>query len=95
MPVCLWLYVFCAGQPYRHAVWLPAAAIEAKRPSLLRNFLSRHAGGDADTDWADNNNINPAWYRVSSSHRARTRARLPPLPAVPSTVLGVGVAPPC
>lgn len=58
-----------AGRPYRHAVWLPAAAIEAKRPSLLRNFLSRHAGGDAETDWADTNNINPAWYKVRLQQR--------------------------
>ena len=60
-------YLCFAGRCYRQAVWLPAAVIEAKRPSLLRNFLSRHAGGDIDTDWADTNNINPAWYKVSTA----------------------------
>jgi hypothetical protein len=48
-------------------VWLPAAAIEKKRPALLRNFLARHAGGETETDWVDNNNINPAWYKVSGA----------------------------
>ena len=65
--MCHLLYLCFAGRCYRQAVWLPAAVIEAKRPSLLRNFLSRHAGGDIDTDWADTNNINPAWYRVSTA----------------------------
>jgi hypothetical protein len=44
--------------------------IERKRPSLLRNFLSRHAGGQTDTDWADSNNINPVWYKVRGSRSA-------------------------
>jgi hypothetical protein len=56
-----------AGKSYRNAVWLPSVVIERRRPSLLRNFLSRHAGGQTDTDWPDNNNINPVWYKVRGS----------------------------
>lgn len=51
-------------------MWVPAAAVEKKRPHLLRNFLSRQAGGDIDTDWAETNSINPAWYKVRCSHSA-------------------------
>lgn len=59
-----------AGKSYRYAVWLPAAAAEAKRPQAVRNFRARHASGDADTDWTDTNNINPQWYRVSCGSKA-------------------------
>jgi hypothetical protein len=63
-----------AGKSYRYAVWLPAAAAEAKRPQAVRNFRARHASGDADTDWTDTNNINPQWYRVSHKIKACSAA---------------------
>lgn len=62
-----------AGRPYRAAVWLPAAVVEAKRAALLRNFLGRHAGGEVDNDWADNNNINPLWYKVSTARHGASK----------------------
>lgn len=52
------------GRSYRHAVWLPSAAIETKRPHLLRNFINRFNSGDIDNDWSDTHNINPQWYKV-------------------------------